>query len=80
MFHLHYLQLAIKSTLKVIVNDVQWQETDDFLNSSPNDQHYVTSLNEDGSIKITFGDGIRGSTLPTGVDNIHAQYRVGIGL
>ena len=70
---------GIKSTLKVIVNDVQWEETEDFLKSSPNDQHYVTSLNEDGSIKITFGDGIRGSTLPTGVDNIHAQYRIGIG-
>jgi hypothetical protein len=70
---------GVKSTLKVIVNDIQWQERDDFLNSSPNDHHYVTSLNENGSIKITFGDGIRGSTLPTGVDNIHAQYRVGMG-
>ena len=70
---------GIKSTLKVIVNDIQWQERDDFLNSSPNDQHYVTSLNDNGSIKITFGDGIRGSTLPTGVDNVHAQYRVGMG-
>ena len=70
---------GIKSTLKVIVNDVQWEETEDFLDSSPNDHHYVTSLNEDGSIKITFGDGIRGSTLPTGVDNIHVQYRIGMG-
>jgi hypothetical protein len=70
---------GVKSTLKVIVNDIQWQERDDFLNSSPNDHHYVTSLNENGSIKITFGDGIRGSTLPTGVDNIHGQYRVGMG-
>jgi hypothetical protein len=70
---------GVKSTLKVIVNDIQWQERDDFLNSSPNDHHYVISLNENGSIKITFGDGIRGSTLPTGVDNIHAQYRVGMG-
>jgi hypothetical protein len=70
---------GIKSTLKVIVNDVLWQEADDFLDSEPNDQHYVTSLNEEGSIKIVFGDGIRGSTLPTGIDNVHAQYRVGMG-
>jgi hypothetical protein len=70
---------GVKSTLNVIVNDIQWQERDDFLKSSPNDHHYVTSLNESGSIKITFGDGIRGSTLPTGVDNVHAQYRVGMG-
>jgi len=70
---------GMKSTLKVIVNDIQWQEKDNFLNSGPNDQHYVTSLNENGSIRITFGDGTRGSTLPTGVDNVHAQYRIGIG-
>ncbi len=69
----------IKSTLEVFVNDTKWEERDDFTKSTPTDRHYITSLDEGKTTKITFGDGIRGSTPPTGVDNIHANYRIGVG-
>src|SRR5262249_39249028 len=29
---------------------------------------------------VRFGDGVEGATLPTGQNNIHANYRVGSGL
>lgn len=70
---------GIKSTLRVFVNGVEWTERRDFLDSKAEDRHFTTRLAEDGSIKVIFGDGKRGAIPPTGVDNVRAQYRIGIG-
>lgn len=70
---------GIQSTLVVKVNDITWQEVSDLYSAGPKDKVYTCSIGDDGSVTILFGDGITGSRLPTGNENIKATYRVGIG-
>ena len=69
-----------ESTLKVRVNDVQWKEVSSFLDCGPDDRVYVTTRDDDGKTVVQFGDGTTGGRLPTGVNNVTATYRKGIGL
>jgi predicted phage baseplate assembly protein len=41
---------------------------------------FATLNQPGGKTDVLFGDGIEGATLPTGQNNIQAQYRVGSGL
>ena len=68
-----------KNSLEIFVNNVKWQEVESFVDSMPTDRHYVTSIDEEDKMSATFGNGKYGSLLPTGIDNIHAKYRKGIG-
>ena len=67
------------STLQVRVNDLRWQEVDTFFGRGPDEHIYVTKTNEDGTTTVQFGDGKTGARLPTGQENVRAQYRSGIG-
>jgi hypothetical protein len=66
-------------TLTVRVNGVEWQETDDLTQAGPRDRDYRTITGSDGSVNVTFGDGVHGSRLPTGQENVTAAYRIGGG-
>jgi hypothetical protein len=68
------------TTLEVSVNDVVWKEVPSLFNAGPNDQVYLVRQDEDGKTRVTFGDGIQGARLPTGLENVTARYRAGIGL
>jgi predicted phage baseplate assembly protein len=68
------------STLEVRANDLLWSEASSLYPLGPNDQSYVLRLGEDGKSTVIFGDGKRGSRLPTGSNNVVARYRSGIGL
>ena len=67
------------STLEVRVNGVLWHERPNLLELGPGDRGYVLQRNDDGVTTVTFGDGVRGARLPTGVENVVASYRTGIG-
>jgi hypothetical protein len=67
------------STLQVRVNELLWAETPTSFTAQPGDQSYIVRMDDDGKARVTFGDGERGQRLPTGVENIEATYRVGIG-
>ncbi|CAL78120.1 hypothetical protein BRADO4376 [Bradyrhizobium sp. ORS 278] len=67
------------STLQVRVNDLAWQEVPNLFNRAPEDRVYVTQIGDDGSTTVQFGDGINGARPPTGLDNVRATYRKGIG-
>ena len=67
------------STLSVRVNDVEWQEVPTLYPAGPADRAYVTRETEKGAVTAVFGDGVRGSRLPTGQHNVRAEYRRGIG-
>jgi hypothetical protein len=71
---------GIKSTLKVYVNNVQWQEATSTYDLAPNDQCYIVRIEDNGETKIYFGDGKAGTRLPSGTENVTAIYRSGIGL
>jgi hypothetical protein len=67
------------STLEVRVNDVRWPEADGLVWLGPRDRGYVTQTDDEDKVTITFGDGHHGARLPSGPENVRAEYRVGIG-
>ncbi len=70
---------GVESTLQVRVNDVQWREAGAVVSLGPKDRSFVTRTDDDDKVSITFGDGVHGARLPTGVENVKAVYRSGIG-
>lgn len=70
---------GIESTLQVLVNDVRWHESDSLAGLGPFDRKFVTKTDDDGKTTVIFGDGIRGARTPSGLDNLRAIYRKGIG-
>ncbi|MET0885017.1 MAG: putative baseplate assembly protein, partial [Mycetocola sp.] len=69
-----------ESTLEVRVNGVLWHEVPGLFGRGPRDRVYTTSITDSGVTELTFGDGVTGARLPTGVDNVVARYRAGLGL
>jgi hypothetical protein len=67
------------STLQVWVNNLRWNEVDNFLAAGPADRVFVTHTDEQQKVTVRFGDGINGARTPTGQMNIRAVYRKGIG-
>ncbi|MBA3240145.1 MAG: putative baseplate assembly protein [Acidobacteria bacterium] len=70
---------GIESTLRVRVGDVLWHETDSHAGSGPKDRAYVTKTNDEDATTITFGNGREGARPATGVENVRAVYRTGLG-
>ncbi len=71
--------MGARAALGVRVDDVGWTEVPTFAGSGPTDRVYLVRHQDDGTATITFGDGRHGARLPTGVENVHARYRVGVG-
>jgi uncharacterized phage protein gp47/JayE len=71
---------GIQTTLEMRVNDILWAEVSSFYGIAAGEKVYVVSVADDGTVTVQFGDGITGSRLPTGTENVKATYRVGIGL
>lgn len=68
-----------QSTLQVTANAVTWNQLPSLYSQAATAQVYST-LNQPGGVtQVLFGDGVDGSTLPTGQNNIQATYRVGLG-
>jgi predicted phage baseplate assembly protein len=70
---------GVQSTLSASVNGVLWQEVRSLAFVGARDRNFVTAIDNAGNTKVTFGDGTHGARLPTGVENITAVYRNGIG-
>lgn len=70
---------GVESTLVVRVNDLRWDEVDSLANLPPTARRYVTQAADDDQISVIFGDGENGVRPSTGVENIQATYRTGIG-
>jgi hypothetical protein len=70
---------GVDSTLKVYVNDVQWHESNTLLELSSKDRRFVTQTDDEGKTAVIFGNGREGARLPTGIENVRAVYRNGIG-
>jgi predicted phage baseplate assembly protein len=70
---------SVRSTLRVTVNGILWEEQPTLLESPPNATAYATSTDESGQTTVHFGDGVHGARPHSGVDNIRARYRKGLG-
>lgn len=71
---------GVRSTLEVFVNDLRWREVTRLNDFGPGDRVYVTTRNEEDNITVRFGDGRHGLRPPTGVNNVTARYRTGLGV
>jgi hypothetical protein len=70
---------GVDSTLSVFVNDVEWHETQSLASLQATDRNFITKTNDDSKTSVIFGNGSQGARLPTGIENIRAEYRNGIG-
>lgn len=70
---------GIDSTLKVFVNNVEWHEVDSLAGLQANDRVFISQTDNEDKISVTFGNGMQGARLPTGMENIRSEYRNGIG-
>jgi hypothetical protein len=68
-----------RSTLEVHVDGQKWREAQTFYGALPTDPIYVIRHDEDHQTEVVFGDGELGRRLPTGVNNVVATYRFGVG-
>ena len=87
-FELKQLPLTYRATpsetgaaaeLTVRVADVKWNELRSLYASGPLAKAYTLSTDEKERLFINFGDGASGARLPSGVNNIRATYRKGLG-
>lgn len=70
---------GVESTLKVFVNNVEWHETDSLVGLEAYDRRFISRTDNEDKTSVVFGNGRQGSRLPTGIENIRAEYRNGIG-
>jgi len=67
------------STLVARVNEVAWHEASNLATAGPRDRRFVTRTDNDSKTSLVFGNGRRGAAPPTGIANVKATYRYGIG-
>jgi len=70
---------GIESSLQLRVNGIVVHETDSLVGLRPTVRRFITRTSDDGKTSVVFGDGAQGARLPTGVENVTAVYRNGIG-
>lgn len=70
---------GVESSLQVRVNDILWHEVPSLPGLTPTDRKYITETDDTDKTTVIFGNGQYGSRLPTGVENVKAVYRTGIG-
>jgi hypothetical protein len=67
-------------SLIVRVGGIAWEEVPYLWGSPPDARVYRLLHASDDTTIVEFGDGINGARLPSGVENIVATYRTGLGL
>jgi predicted phage baseplate assembly protein len=73
-------EVGATAELVVRIGDIRWRERATMYGAKPGDRAYTLSTDEQGRQFILFGDGARGARLPTGVNNVRAAYRKGLGV
>ena len=68
-----------RNVVTVQVDGVAWREVPALLGSGPTDRVFVIRRDSAGNAEVVFGDGLQGARPGTGVDNITADYRFGLG-
>lgn len=68
---------AAELTLRV--NDTLWEERDTLYGAGTQERAYTLTTDEQLRLFTVFGDGLAGTRLPSGVNNVRATYRKGLG-
>lgn len=67
------------STLEVRVDEVAWTEVPTTAIAGDRDRVFMTRDEPGGGLSVVFGDGTHGERPPTGLNNLRASYRIGVG-
>lgn len=70
---------GVRPELEIRVDGVRWSRVDRLLDQPPDARVYTLQVDDDGVTHVRFGDGVTGARLPTGLDNVTARYREGLG-
>jgi hypothetical protein len=70
---------GVDSSLKVYVNQIEWHESPSLFSLSADQRGFIGKTDDDGNTRLVFGNGRQGARLPSGVENVRAEYRSGIG-
>ena len=70
---------GVDSSLEVRVNNVQWEEASNLVHQGAEDRVFMAQRNAEGHTAILFGNGIHGLRPTTGIENVSASFRIGIG-
>jgi predicted phage baseplate assembly protein len=68
------------STLHLQVDGVEWAQVPSLDVATAGERVYALKGEDGGAVRIVIGDGTHGARLTTGVENVTATYRVGIGV
>lgn len=68
-----------ESELSVRIGEVEWTERPTLFGAAAAERAYALSVDAQGKAWVVFGDGVRGARLPSGVNNVRARYRQGLG-
>jgi len=68
-----------RSTMDLRVDGVAWTEVASLDTAAGHDRVFTVRHDEDGAVTLGIGDGTHGARASTGVENVTATYRVGIG-
>ncbi|MEO5658421.1 MAG: putative baseplate assembly protein [Polaromonas sp.] len=73
-------EIGAGAELAVRVSEIAWAEKPTLYGTNETDHAYTLSVDEKGRNFVNFGDGVRASRLPSGVNNVRASYRKGLGV
>jgi predicted phage baseplate assembly protein len=68
------------STLELVIDNVRWTRVDALLDAGPGDRVYQLDVDSESHTQVILGDGRHGARAPSGLENVRASYRKGIGL
>jgi hypothetical protein len=73
-------ETGVASELTLRVGGIAWRERTTLYGASATERAFVLDVDEQGRNFVQFGDGDSGARLPSGVNNVRASYRKGIGI
>ena len=73
-------ELGAKSELTVRVDNIAWSERDSLFGTRPRDRVFTLLSDEQDRDFVLFGDGVCGARPSSGVNNVRATYRKGLGV
>jgi hypothetical protein len=65
--------------LEIYVNDRLWKRVPSLFDRKPKEEIYIVREDGNGDSWVQFGDGKTGARLSSGLNNVVAKYRTGIG-
>jgi predicted phage baseplate assembly protein len=72
-------ELGAAPELSVRVDDIAWTARDTMYDASRKERAFTLTRDEQGRNFVQFGDGAHGARLPSGINNVRARYRKGLG-